>query len=111
MSTITPRRHILDLSSDELKAWCERHDQGAYRAVQIRRWMFGKRVGSFEEMHDIPAALRASLSEEFVLFSSEILAHKVASDRTEKLLLSLHDGQIVECVLMRETKRRTICIS
>ena len=111
MTTSTPPRHILDLSSDELKAWCESHNQGAYRAVQIRRWIFGKRVGSFEEMHDVPAALRASLAEEFTLFSSKVLTHKIAKDRTEKLLLALHDGQIVECVLMRETKRRTICIS
>jgi 23S rRNA (adenine2503-C2)-methyltransferase len=35
----------------------------------------------------------------------------VAKDKTEKLLLSLPDEQLVECVLMRESKRRTICIS
>lgn len=106
-----PTRHLLDLSSDELVAWCEQQGQGAYRATQIRRWIFGKRVRSFDEMHDVPAALREALHAEFDLFRAEIVAHNVAQDRTEKLLLSLPDKQLVECVLMRETKRRTICIS
>jgi 23S rRNA (adenine2503-C2)-methyltransferase len=106
-----PPRHLLELSTEELVAWCEQHGQGGYRATQIRRWIFGKRVHSFDEMHDVPAALRAALKDEFDLFRAEVVAHKVAKDRTEKLLLSLPDKQLVECVLMREPKRRTICIS
>lgn len=105
------RRLLLDLSTAELAEWLERQGHGAYRAVQIRRWIFGKRVNEFDAMHDIPAALRADLAEHFLLFASTIVAHQVARDRTEKLLLELHDGQHVECVLMREPKRRTVCIS
>ena len=66
---------------------------------------------SFDDCHDVPAALREKLKAEFDLFRAEVIAHNVASDRTEKLLLTLPDKQVVECVLMRETKRRTICIS
>ena len=62
-------------------------------------------------MHDVPASLRAALSKDFSLFPARRVQHQVASDRTEKLLLELHDGQFIECVLMRETDRRTICIS
>ena len=39
------------------------------------------------------------------------MTHQVAKDRTEKLLLRLADGELIECVLMREDDRRTICIS
>jgi len=62
-------------------------------------------------MHDIPAALRNAMSDEFSMFPAQLVEHKIATDRTEKLLLELTDGQLIECVLMRETDRRTICIS
>ena len=109
--TDTPKRHLLDLTTAELAEWCEEHGEGKYRATQIRKWIFGKRVQSFDECHDVPAKLRDALKAEFDLFRADLIAHKVAKDNTEKLLLSLPDKQLVECVLMRETKRRTICIS
>ena len=106
-----PLPSICGLSSEELAAWCTQRGEGAYRGAQIRRWLFGKRVGSFEEMHDVPKALREALETEFVLFESKVVAHQVAKDRTEKILLELRDGERVECVLMRETKRTTVCLS
>lgn len=102
---------IYEYSREELKHWCVEHGVPGYRGDQIRRWIFGKRVNSFAEMHDLPAALRQKLADTFSLFPAEVVAHRVASDRTEKLLLQMHDGELVECVLMREPDRRTICLS
>ena len=110
-TTASGLARVYELSRAELGRWCEEHGVPGFRADQIRRWIFGKRVHSFAEMHDLPASLRASLSEQFSLFPAEVSAHQVASDRTEKLLLQLTDGEYVECVLMREPDRRTICIS
>lgn len=102
---------LTELSRDQLAAWCVEHGQTSYRADQIRRWIYGKRVSDFDAMHDVSAAFRARLAEEFTLFSGKVVQHQVATDRTEKLLLELSDGQLVECVLMREEDRCTICIS
>ena len=102
---------LCELSADALKDWLREAGYPDYRAAQIRRWMFGKRVNSFDEMHDIPAALREKLGTEFHLFAGKVVRHQVASDRTEKLLIELADGEHVECVLMREPKRRTVCVS
>ena len=107
----TPLPSICGLSSEQLAEWCTQRGEGAYRAAQIRRWLFGKRVASFEEMHDVSKSLREGLEADFVLFESKVVAHQVAKDRTEKILLELRDGERVECVLMRETKRTTVCIS
>lgn len=90
--------------------WCADRG-GAYRADQIRRWIFGKRVSEFAAMHDVPAALRQQCAAEFDLFASRIVRHLVSRDGTEKLLLELRDGETTECVLMREEDRRTVCIS
>ena len=95
----------------ELAEWCQSRGEAPFRADQIRRWIFGKRVAGFDEMHDLSKPLRASLAEDFRLFASEIERHQVAGDRTEKLLLRLDDGSRIECVLMREPDRRTICLS
>jgi 23S rRNA (adenine2503-C2)-methyltransferase len=106
-----PYRLITDVSRADLAAWCAEYGQAAYRADQVRKWIYGKRVADFASMHDLPAALRQQLAAEFHLFASEIVRHQVASDRTEKLLLRLHDDEHIECVLMREPERVTVCIS
>ena len=111
MSLNPNRQPIGGLTQQQLADWCEEQGQKPYRAQQIRRWIFGKRVTEFDAMHDVPAGLRAALADQFALFASNIVRHQVAEDRTEKLLLQLSDGQHVECVLMRETSRRTVCIS
>ena len=111
LGTSEPKPRVYELDATRLAAWCEASGFPAYRAEQIRRWIFGRRVNDFAEMHDVPAALRNALSNEFSLFPARLVQHRVASDRTEKLLLELQDGQFIECVLMRETDRRTICIS
>ena len=102
---------IAEFSREQLTAWCSEQDAPAYRADQIRKWIFGKRVTSFEAMHDLPAELRRRLHASFRLLGTEVAAHQVARDRTEKLLLRLDDGEYLECVLMRETRRATVCIS
>lgn len=109
--TNTAHQLLTDLSRDELIAWLEDHGYPKFRADQIRRWIFGKRVTSFDEMHDIPAKLREQLAESFDLFASETVRHQVSKDGTEKLLLRWKDGEDTECVLMREKDRRTVCIS
>lgn len=109
MSSPLPR--IYELSHAELLEWCRSQGQSPFRADQIRHWLYAKRVSDFTEMRDLTAALRTALAESFSLFPARLVRHQVARDRTEKLLLELHDGEFIECVLMREQDRRTICIS
>ncbi|WP_339742092.1 23S rRNA (adenine(2503)-C(2))-methyltransferase RlmN [uncultured Rubinisphaera sp.] len=108
---IAPLPTIYSLSFAELQAWCVEREIRKFRAEQIFRWVYQRRARSFAEMTDVPESLREQLSQEFVFFQSEIESHQIASDRTEKLLLKYRDGEFVECVLMREPKRNTICIS
>lgn len=102
---------ILGLDVDALAKWCGQHGQAGYRAKQIYKWLFTGRVNSFDEMKDLPKVLREELNKSFRIFPSEQVAHQISKDKTEKYLLKLDDGQHVETVLMRETSRRTVCIS
>lgn len=102
---------ILDLTLDNLRQWLTEVGQPAYRANQIRRWIFSGRARSFADMTDLPARLREALTAHFSFWTSEIARHQRSPDGTEKLLLRLADGNSIECVLLRDGIRRTICIS
>lgn len=105
------RPSLLDVTDEDLRAWLAERSQPAFRAKQIREWLLKGRVRDFEQMRNLPKTLRHQLSEDYRLFPSEIERAQRATDRTEKLLLKLDDGQFVECVLMREPNRNTVCIS
>jgi 23S rRNA (adenine2503-C2)-methyltransferase len=109
-STVS-KRAILDLTMDELRAWLSERGQPPMRARQIRRWLVEAGAESFEQMTDLPLALRRDLAESFAPLGTRIVRHLRASDDTHKLLLALCDGRLIECVLIQEDGRRTACIS
>ena len=104
-------KRLIEPALSSLSKWLEDCALPAFRARQIRRWLFEKRANSFEEMTDLPKSLRVQLTDHFQFWSLRIAQHKKTDDGTEKLLIELADKQQIECVLLREGLRRTICIS
>ena len=94
-----------------LPSWLAEQQQPAYRRGQIGRWLFERRAGGFAEMSDLPQKLREALAEHFVFWTTQVARHTRSADGTEKLLLRLADENQIECVLLRDGARRTICIS
>jgi 23S rRNA (adenine2503-C2)-methyltransferase len=111
LPAVSVRRALLDLSDAELLSWLSARGQPVMRARQLRRWVVVARATSFEQMTDLPQTLRRDLEEEFVPLAATVERHLRAADDTHKLLLRLQDGQQVECVLMKEADRRTVCVS
>lgn len=95
---------LLDRTLRELR-------QPAFRAKQVWEWT-ARGAASYEEMTNLPAALREQLTEA-VPFSSLSLQHEAhASDGTVKALFSTADGRAVEAVMMRyRDGRRSLCLS
>ena len=87
------RPSLLELSPRALAAWCHDHAQPPYRAQQIRRWLFARRADRVDPMTDLPKTLRDALNTEFELFTGEVVAHRVATDGTEKLVLRFGEGE------------------
>lgn len=103
-------KHLLDYLP-KLKDWLNRREHQPFRATQIEDWIFEKRVSNFAAMSNVPHTLRDLLAESFDLFTMTIVRHSTSEDGTEKLLLKLPDEGMIECVLLREGMRRTICVS
>jgi 23S rRNA (adenine2503-C2)-methyltransferase len=83
----------------------------AFRARQVWRWT-SQGARSYEQMTDLPAALRARLQDEVPFCSLELVREAHASDGTVKALFHTHDGRAVEAVLMRyRDGRRSVCVS
>jgi 23S rRNA (adenine2503-C2)-methyltransferase len=104
-------RPILQVEATEFTAWCAARGEPAYRARQVRRWLLQGRARDFAEMSDLPRSLRAALAQEFVAFGGELEVVRETADHTRKLLVRLAEAQAVECVLMTEADRRTVCVS
>ncbi len=105
------RVHLLDWTTEELAGWLGAQSIPKFRAAQIQRWIYQRRAKQFEQMTDLPKDLRTLLDEHFDLFRTTTAAHQHAADGTEKLLLQLVDGGRIECVLLRDGPRRSICVS
>jgi 23S rRNA (adenine2503-C2)-methyltransferase len=106
-----PVPHLLDWSAERLQDWLVERSLPTYRAGQIRQWLFERRAGDFDDMSDLPKSLRATLAAELAIWTGDVAAHRRADDGTEKLLIQWPDDHQIECVLIREGRRRTVCIS
>lgn len=109
--TQSRKQHLLDTSDEALRAWLAEHKYPSFRAKQIRRWIYVGRAKSFDTMSDLPAKLRGELADDFDLFNAAEAHVSTSRDGTEKILIRLIDGGEVECVLLRDGDRRSICVS
>src|SRR5690348_17281049 len=92
------RPAIKSLSLDELGGHFAQHGDTAYRAKQVTDWLYKKRVSSFEEMTDLPAATRRRLAEEFAFVRPKVVRVLGSKDTTRKYLFRLGDGSLIESV-------------
>ena len=89
MPATTEKPAIQSLDLTEIEAVLAERGQPKYRAQQVLRWLYEKRVTSFSEMTDLPAALRADLAEAFTFLRLESLRVLGSADTTRKYLFRL----------------------
>ena len=93
--------------------WLTSVGEKPFRAKQIHSWLWQKGATSFEEMTNLSLSLRKSLEEQFVLnaIKEDLVQH--SNDGTVKVRYRLHDGHLMESVLIPVPKdnRYTVCVS
>lgn len=110
MST-TGKPSIRSLSQQELKTFFIEKGEKAFRAKQTWEWLWMKSARSFDEMTNLSKEMRTLLAEHFSFPVVCVDNFQVSRDRTIKSAFRLHDGNIVEGVLIPTDTRMTACIS
>lgn len=111
MERITRSRDIRLLTLEELQDLVKELGQPTFRAKQLNEWIHDKNVCSFDEMTNLPAALREKLSERFSFNVPVELVKQVSKDGSRKYLLQFSDGVSVETVGMPNRNKLAVCIS
>ncbi len=107
----TVRKDIRKLSPDELKAFFTSHGEPAFRAKQVHEWLWKKSATDFDRMTNLPASLREFLKIHFVINLLTVESKQISSDQTIKSAFRLHDGNLIEGVLIPHDDRMTACVS
>src|SRR5215207_4438956 len=107
-----PPRHWADLSPAQRREYVEAAGHRAFRARQLSAHYFEGLRDDPAEWTDLPAGVRDALAEQFLpRLLTSVRELRCDGDTTVKTLWRLHDGALVESVLMRYPDRVTMCVS
>ncbi|HZW62516.1 MAG TPA: 23S rRNA (adenine(2503)-C(2))-methyltransferase RlmN [Flavobacteriaceae bacterium] len=105
------KKDIRALSKEQLREFFVMHGDKAFRGNQVYEWLWSKGLHSFEEMTNISKETRKMLEDNFVINHIEVDTLQKSLDGTIKNAVKLHDGLVVESVLIPTAKRTTACVS
>lgn len=107
------RQDIRKATLLEIQEYCKEQSWTSYRAKQIYEWVWQKGTTSFEDMSNLSKEMRAKLEADWDFYAPKIDLTQKSTDGTIKYRILLHDGFLVEAVLIPVAKdtRFTVCVS
>jgi 23S rRNA (adenine2503-C2)-methyltransferase len=104
--------NLLNLDRSAMEQFFLSIGEKPFRAKQVMQWIHQRGVIDFDQMTDLAKSLRARLHDQAIVKLPEVTLDQKSKDGTRKWLLHM-DGveNAVECVLIPEEKRMTLCIS
>jgi 23S rRNA (adenine2503-C2)-methyltransferase len=106
-----PPRHLADLDATQRRAAVAELGLPGYRADQLSRQYFARFEDDIDAMSDVPRGVRPQLAGLLPPLLTEVRHLETDAGTTRKSLWRLHDGTLVESVLMRYPDRVTVCVS
>jgi len=105
------KRDIRKLKQEEIQAFLLERGEKSFRVHQITEWLWKKSVVDFDQMSNISQQTRKILKENFEILPVQLDKKQISSDRTIKSTFKLHDGNLIEGVLIPMKDRMTACVS
>jgi len=99
------------LTKDQLRDFFVSQGDKAFRGNQVYEWLWHKACYDFEDMTNISKETRAMLEANFVINNIEVDTQQRSKDGTIKNAVKLHDGFVVESVMIPTKSRTTACVS
>jgi 23S rRNA (adenine2503-C2)-methyltransferase len=107
----TEKKDIRAVPKELLREFFVTHGDKAFRGNQVYEWLWSKGAHSFEDMTNISKETRAMLESNFVINHIKVDTIQRSDDGTIKNAVRLHDGLVVESVLIPTNTRTTACVS
>lgn len=108
---MSEKNHLTSFTKEELAEFVQNIGEPKYRAKQIFKGLHERRLLSFDEMTDLPKALREKLNETAQVSTLTVESRYVSTDGTRRFLMKTHDNFPVETVFIPTESRDTICFS
>ena len=105
------KKDIRSLSKDQLRDFFVIQNDKSFRGNQVYEWLWSKGAHSFDDMTNLAKTTRTMLEEHFVINHINVDTIQRSSDGTVKNAVRLHDGLVVESVLIPTNTRTTACVS
>ena len=105
------KKDIRALTKDQLRDFFISQGDKSFRGNQVYEWLWRKSAHTFKDMTNISKETRQMLEDNFVINHIEVEAIQRSTDGTIKNAIRLHDGLIVESVLIPTKTRTTACVS
>jgi len=105
------KKDIRALSKEQLRDFFVANGDQAFRGNQVYEWLWSKGAHSFEDMSNVAKSTRAMLENNFVINHIKVDKMQRSEDGTVKNAVRLHDGLVVESVLIPTNTRTTACVS
>ncbi len=105
------KKDIRALTKEQLRDFFVGQGDKAFRGNQVYEWLWGKGAHSFEGMTNLSKTTRTLLETHFVINHIRVDQMQRSSDGTIKNAVRLHDGLVVESVLIPTATRTTACVS
>ncbi|MDN3666681.1 23S rRNA (adenine(2503)-C(2))-methyltransferase RlmN [Algibacter miyuki] len=105
------KKDIRALTKEQLRNFFVEQGDKAFRGNQVYEWLWQKSAYSFEDMTNVSKETRQMLEDNFVINHIKVDTMQRSSDGTVKNAVRLHDGLIVESVLIPTKTRTTACVS
>jgi len=106
-----PKMDIRSLTKSDLRDFFVSKGDKAFRGNQVYEWLWGKAVHNFDAMTNLSKETRRFLKDNFVINHIKVDSLQRSNDGTIKNAIKLHDGLIVESVLIPTESRTTACVS
>lgn len=105
------KKDIRSLSKEQLRDFFVANGDKSFRGNQVYEWLWSKGAHSFEDMTNVSKGTRTMLEANFVINHIKVDTMQRSEDGTVKNAVRLHDGLVVESVLIPTNTRTTACVS
>ncbi len=105
------KKDIRALSKEQLRLFFIENGDQAFRGNQVYEWLWTKGAHSFDDMTNVAKSTRSMLESHFVINHIKVDQMQRSEDGTVKNAVRLHDGLVVESVLIPTNTRTTACVS